>query len=121
MDPHRATEHQTDPFIAGLTSLQLPDSRPHGRGRHCPAVASAPQPWPSSQTAPRLPNVMEADILANAHFAAARFRLRLALGRSQPPSTLLQPGTILDIRLNLGGTPQPVSSRAKPTPSAATC
>ncbi len=51
-----------------------------------------------------LPNVMDADILANAHFAAARFRLRLAVDPATA-TTLLQPGTILDLQLTLGGPP----------------
>ena len=51
-----------------------------------------------------LPNVMDADVLANAHFAAARFRLRLAVS-APAAAALLQPGTILDIQLTLGGTP----------------
>ena len=49
-----------------------------------------------------LPNVTDADILANAHFAAARFRLRLALD-PRTAAALLQPGTILDVRFSLGG------------------
>ncbi len=51
-----------------------------------------------------LPNLIDADISSNAHFAAARFRLRLAI---DPPSaaTLLQTGTVIDIQLSLGGAP----------------
>ena len=51
-----------------------------------------------------LPNVIDADITDNAHFAAARFRLRLAAG-PVTAAALLQPGTILDIQLSLGGPP----------------
>ena len=51
-----------------------------------------------------LPNVIEADITDNAHFAAARFRLRLATDPATAAS-LLQPGAILDIQLTLGGPP----------------
>ena len=51
-----------------------------------------------------LPNLIDADINSNAHFAAARFRLRLAI---DPPTaaTLLQTGTVIDIQLSLGGPP----------------
>ena len=49
-----------------------------------------------------LPNVFEVDVLDNAHFAAARFRLRLACDPSSA-QTLLQPGATLDIRLSAGG------------------
>ncbi len=51
-----------------------------------------------------LPNLIETDIFANAYFAAARFRLRLALDPATA-SALLQPGSILDIQLTLGGPP----------------
>ena len=51
-----------------------------------------------------LPNLMDADISANAHFAAARFRLRLALD-PVTAAGLLQAGSILDIQLALGGPP----------------
>ncbi len=51
-----------------------------------------------------LPNLMDADILANAHFAAARFRLRLATDPATA-AALLQPGTILDVQFSLGGAP----------------
>ena len=51
-----------------------------------------------------LPNLIDADILANAHFAAARFRLRLALDPSSA-AALLRPGSVLDIQLSLGGAP----------------
>ena len=49
-----------------------------------------------------LPNLLDADILANAHFAAARFRLRLAIDPATA-TALLQPGAILDIQLSIGG------------------
>lgn len=49
-----------------------------------------------------LPSVIDADINANAHFAAARFRLRLAVS-PVVAATLLQPGDILDIQLSAGG------------------
>ena len=50
-----------------------------------------------------LPNLLDADILQNAHFAAARFRLRLA---ADPPTaaSLFRPGAVIDIQLSLGGT-----------------
>jgi phage protein D len=51
-----------------------------------------------------LPNVIDADIFDNAHFAAARFRLRLALDASTA-ATLLQPGAVLDIQVGLDGSP----------------
>ncbi len=51
-----------------------------------------------------LPNLVDADILANAHFAAARFRLRLAIDPATAAG-LLQPGSVLDIQLSLGGAP----------------
>ena len=51
-----------------------------------------------------LQNVLEVDIFDNAHFAAARFRLRLALSPAAVTSAL-QPGTLLDIRISLGGVP----------------
>ncbi len=51
-----------------------------------------------------LPNLIDADVSANAHFAAARFRLRLALDAATAAS-LLQAGSILDIQLTLGGPP----------------
>jgi phage protein D len=51
-----------------------------------------------------LPNVIDADITDNAHFAAARFRLRLAADPATVAS-LLGPGTIIDVQLTLGGPP----------------
>ena len=51
-----------------------------------------------------LPHLIDADVLANAHFAAARFRLRLALDPASA-TALLQPGSVLDIQLRLGGAP----------------
>ena len=51
-----------------------------------------------------LPNLMDADILANAHFAAARFRLRLATDPATA-AALLHPGAIIDIQFSLGGPP----------------
>ena len=51
-----------------------------------------------------LPNLMDVDVLANAHFAASRFRIRLALDPATA-APLLQPGAILDIQLSLGGPP----------------
>ena len=51
-----------------------------------------------------LPNLLEADILDNAHFAAARFRLRIAADAATA-TALLQPGAIIDVRLSLGGAP----------------
>ena len=49
-----------------------------------------------------LPNLIDIDVLANAHFAAARFRLSIATDPVTAGS-LIQPGTILDIQLGLGG------------------
>ncbi len=49
-----------------------------------------------------LPNVLSADIQDNAHFAAARFHLRFAMDAAAA-ITLLQPGSILDLQLSLGG------------------
>ena len=51
-----------------------------------------------------LPNLIAADITDNAHFAAARFRLRIAADAATAAS-LLQPGAVLDIQLSLGGNP----------------
>lgn len=51
-----------------------------------------------------LPNLIDADISDNAHFAAARFRLRLALDPVSA-ANLLQPGSLLDVQLTLGGPP----------------
>ena len=51
-----------------------------------------------------LPNVIEADISDNAHFAAARFRLRLATDPATA-ARLVQPGAILDVQVALGGAP----------------
>jgi phage protein D len=51
-----------------------------------------------------LPGVMDVDILANAHLAAARFRIRAALTPSDAV-TLLPPGTLLDLQFSLGGGP----------------
>jgi phage protein D len=49
-----------------------------------------------------LPGVMDVDILANAHLAAARFRIRAAM-TPVDAATLLQPGTLLDLQFSLGG------------------
>ncbi len=49
-----------------------------------------------------LPGVMDVDILANAHLAAARFRIRAAMTPVDAAS-LLQPGMLLDLQFSLGG------------------
>ena len=49
-----------------------------------------------------LPNLIDVDVLANAHFAAARFRLSIATDPATAES-LVQPGAVLDIQLGLGG------------------
>ncbi len=49
-----------------------------------------------------LPNLMDAEISGNAHFAAARFHLRLAAD-PEAAAALLQAGTVLDVQLSLGG------------------
>jgi phage protein D len=49
-----------------------------------------------------LPNLIDADILTNAHFAAARFRLRFAVDPVDVES-LFPPGAILDIQLGFSG------------------
>ncbi len=51
-----------------------------------------------------LPNLLDADIVANAHFAAARFRIRLAADPATAAG-LLAAGTVLDIQLASGGAP----------------
>jgi phage protein D len=48
-----------------------------------------------------LPNLVEGDIFDNAHFAAARFRLRFALSPADA-QTLFQPGAIIEIQCTLG-------------------
>ena len=49
-----------------------------------------------------LPNLIDADVLANAHFAAARFRLRFAIEPADAEN-LFASGTVMDIQLSLGG------------------
>ena len=49
-----------------------------------------------------LPNIIDGDIFDNAHFAAARFRLRLALDPANA-EPLFQPGAVLDLQCSLGG------------------
>ena len=51
-----------------------------------------------------LPNLMDVDVFDNAHFAAARFRLRLALDPATA-ANLLQPGSLLDVQFTLDGLP----------------
>ena len=51
-----------------------------------------------------LPGLLEADISSNAHFGAARFRLRLAIDAATA-SDLLQPGTIVDVQVGVDGPP----------------
>ena len=51
-----------------------------------------------------LPGLMEADISNNAHFGAARFRLRLAMN-GYTASQLLQPGLVLDVQMGVSGSP----------------
>ncbi len=51
-----------------------------------------------------LPGVMDVDILTNAHLAAARFRIRVAMAPTDAAS-LLQPGMVLDLQFSLGGPP----------------
>ena len=50
-----------------------------------------------------LPNLIDADVLMNAHFAAARFRLRFAISPTEAEDLFVS-GTIIDIHLSLGGT-----------------
>ena len=54
-----------------------------------------------------LPNVLEADISSNAHFGAARFRLRLAMD-AYTASTLFQPGLIVDVQMSADGPPSSI-------------
>ena len=49
-----------------------------------------------------LPNVFEAEVSASAFFGAARFRVRMALD-AYTASQLVQPGSIIDVRVSLGG------------------
>jgi phage protein D len=49
-----------------------------------------------------IPNLIDADVLMNAHFAAARFRLRFAIDPVDV-ANLFTPGAIMDIQLSLGG------------------
>lgn len=51
-----------------------------------------------------LPGVMDVDILANAHLAADRFRIRAAMTPTDATS-LLPPGALLDLQFSLGGSP----------------
>ena len=62
-----------------------------------------PQLFASSNGTP-LPSLLEADVHANSHFAAARFRLRLAIDASTAAS-LLPPGSIIEVRIGDGGAP----------------
>ena len=67
-----------------------------------------------------LPNLLDADILQNAHFAAARFRLRLAADprRPRPPCSSL--AAVIDIQLTPRRQVPPASCKARPTPFART-
>ncbi len=51
-----------------------------------------------------LPGLLEVDISSNAHFGAARFRLRLAMDAAKA-SDLLQPGAIVDVQVGVSGPP----------------
>ena len=51
-----------------------------------------------------LPNLIDGDVLANTHFAAARFRLRFALAAADA-APLFQPGALLDVQATLNGAP----------------
>ena len=51
-----------------------------------------------------LPDVLEADILDNAHFVAGRFSLRFALD-AYSAANLVRPGNVIDIQMSLGGEP----------------
>ncbi len=51
-----------------------------------------------------LPGLMEADISNNAHFGAARFRLRLAMD-AHTASALFHPGLVLDVQVGVNGPP----------------
>ncbi len=51
-----------------------------------------------------VPGVMEVDIFANAHLAAGRFRIHAAIP-AVTATSLLDPGTVLDLQLAVSGTP----------------
>ena len=90
-----------DPMLAGLSTLLIPDPDPNAGGGI--AVSSLRTPTVAVLADGQdVPGILDVDIHKNAHLAAARFRIRLAL-QSGEPVLDIQPGTTLDLQLSLGG------------------
>ena len=77
-------------------------SRSDCRRRHCPTIVIETPALSALSDGSPLPNIIDGDVFDNAHFAAARFRLRLALDPADA-EPLFQPGAILDLQCSLGG------------------